>query len=62
MVMPLCYRDALRNFRVHYYSNLLAVHHGNISHVAKTAGVDRARLYKTLRKLGLFPRVNGADA
>ena len=46
----------IRNFELSYLTNLLASHHGNITHAARAAGKQRSTLQRLLRKYSLNPR------
>jgi len=48
--------NMIQNFEVAYLTNLLAVHHGNITHAAKAAGKQRSTLQRLLRKYSLNPQ------
>jgi two-component system response regulator GlrR len=43
-------------FETRYVTELLARHHGNVSHAAKEAGLSRNALYALMRRVGLDPR------
>ena len=46
----------IQNFELSYLTNLLAAHHGNITHAAKAAGKQRSTLQRLLRKYSLNPQ------
>jgi DNA-binding NtrC family response regulator len=46
----------IQNFEIDYLTKLLASHHGNISHAAKSAGKQRSTLQRLLRKYSLNPK------
>ena len=46
----------IQNFELSYLTKLLAAHHGNITHAAKTAGKRRSTLQRLLRKYSLNPQ------
>jgi DNA-binding NtrC family response regulator len=48
--------NMIRNFEVGYLTNLLAAHHGNITHAAKAAGKQRSTLQRLLRRYSLNPQ------
>src|SRR5262249_22554573 len=48
--------NMIQNFELSYLTNLLAVHHGNITHAAKAAGKQRSTLQRLLRKYSLNPQ------
>jgi len=63
---PLVYSEAkervLREFEWEYFSELLRVHRGNVTQVAKAAGMHRPNVIKKLRRIDLRPsefRANG---
>jgi DNA-binding NtrC family response regulator len=49
-------REAIAAFEREYLTNLMADHHGNVTHAARTAGKDRRELAKLLKKHALEPR------
>jgi two-component system response regulator AtoC len=46
----------IHNFELNYLTNLLAKHHGNITHAALAAGKQRSTLQRLLRKYSLDPQ------
>lgn len=50
------YRDAFKVWQRAYFAALLWEHNGNMTHVAKAAGMNRNGLYRMLQKIGLDPR------
>jgi DNA-binding NtrC family response regulator len=46
----------IHNFELSYLTNLLAEHHGNITHAANAAGKQRSTLQRLLRKYSLNPQ------
>jgi two-component system, NtrC family, response regulator GlrR len=48
--------SVIQNFELSYLSNLLAAHHGNITHAAMAAGKQRSTLQRLLRKYSLNPK------
>jgi DNA-binding NtrC family response regulator len=48
--------NMIQNFEVGYLTNLLAAHHGNITHAAIAAGKQRSTLQRLLRKYSLNPK------
>ena len=46
----------IQNFELNYLTNLLAAHHGNITHAAIAAGKQRSTLQRLLRKYSLNPK------
>ena len=46
----------IHNFELSYLTNLLASHHGNITHAAMAAGKQRSTLQRLLRKYSLNPK------
>jgi DNA-binding NtrC family response regulator len=46
----------IHNFELSYLTNLLALHHGNITHAAMAAGKQRSTLQRLLRKYSLNPK------
>ena len=46
----------IHNFELSYLTNLLAAHHGNITHAAMAAGKQRSTLQRLLRKYSLNPK------
>ena len=48
--------NIIQNFELSYLTNLLASHHGNITHAAKAAGKQRSTLQRLLRKYSLNPK------
>jgi DNA-binding NtrC family response regulator len=46
----------IHSFELGYLTNLLAAHHGNITHAAKAAGKQRSTLQRLLRKYSLNPK------
>ena len=48
--------NMIQNFELSYLTNLLAAHHGNITHAAKAAGKQRSTLQRLLRKYSLNPK------
>jgi two-component system response regulator AtoC len=46
----------IHNFELSYLTNLLAAHHGNITHAAKAAGKQRSTLQRLLRKYSVNPK------
>jgi DNA-binding NtrC family response regulator len=48
--------NMIQNFEVGYLTNLLAAHHGNITHAAIAAGKQRSTLQRLLRKYSLNPQ------
>jgi DNA-binding NtrC family response regulator len=48
--------NVIHNFELSYLTNLLAAHHGNITHAAMAAGKQRSTLQRLLRKYSLNPK------
>ena len=48
--------NMIHNFELSYLTNLLAAHHGNITHAAMAAGKQRSTLQRLLRKYSLNPK------
>ena len=48
--------NMIQNFELSYLTNLLAAHHGNITHAAMAAGKQRSTLQRLLRKYSLNPK------
>jgi DNA-binding NtrC family response regulator len=48
--------NMIHNFELNYLTNLLAEHHGNITHAALAAGKQRSTLQRLIRKYSLDPR------
>jgi two-component system, NtrC family, response regulator GlrR len=48
--------NMIHNFELSYLTNLLAAHHGNITHAAMAAGKQRSTLQRLLRKYSLSPK------
>ena len=48
--------NVIQNFELRYLTNLLAAHHGNITHAAMAAGKQRSTLQRLLRKYSLNPQ------
>jgi two-component system, NtrC family, response regulator GlrR len=48
--------DVIQNFEVGYLTDLLAAHHGNITHAAMAAGKRRSTLQRLLHKYSLNPK------
>jgi DNA-binding NtrC family response regulator len=48
--------NLINNFELSYLTNLLAAHHGNITHAAMAAGKQRSNLQRLLRKYSLDPK------
>jgi transcriptional regulator of acetoin/glycerol metabolism len=46
-------RLALAQFEVGYLNALLQAHHGKVAAAARTAGVDRAYLYRLMKRHGV---------
>jgi DNA-binding NtrC family response regulator len=49
-------RDARARFEREYIAAVLAQHHGRIPDAARTLGIQRSNLYRTLRRLKVQPR------
>lgn len=49
------YYKALAAFQRRYYAKLLKRARGNVTVVARLAGMDRCNLYRALARLGLDP-------
>ena len=57
-VLGLTLREARREFEIHYFSRLLAIHEGNVKTVAEIAGMSsEGTIYRKLTSLGLPPDV-----
>jgi len=48
--------NLIQSFEFSYLTNLLAAHHGNITHAAMAAGKQRSTLQRLLRKYSLDPK------
>ena len=46
-------QEAIDTFEVRYLSELLRAHHGNLTHAAHAAGIDRKNLWALLQRHGL---------
>ena len=46
-------QEAIDTFELRYLSELLRVHHGNLTHAARAAGIDRKNLWALLHRHGL---------
>jgi transcriptional regulator with GAF, ATPase, and Fis domain len=46
-------QEAIDTFEVHYLTELLRVHRGNLTHAAKAAGIDRKNLWALVERHGL---------
>lgn len=47
------YREALRRFKVEYFTKVLYEARGNVSQAARLAGTNRTDFYEQLRRLGI---------
>ncbi len=57
-VLDLTLREARKEFEIHYFSRLLALHDGNAKVVAGIAGMSRqGTIFRKLNDLGLTPEV-----
>jgi len=46
-------QEAIDRFELHYLTELLCAHRGNLTHAARAAGIDRKNLWALLRRHGL---------
>jgi hypothetical protein len=47
------HREALRHFEVQYWTHLIEMYEGNMTAVAKAAGMNRTSVYRTISLFGL---------